>query len=113
MQASKSIPLPLIFKACLILAAGLHLGILYGEDIAKPRKDETKAKAAFLEAYKVFAHPRCVNCHPAGDSPLQGEDSRPHESIRLRRGPDGHGVSTLKCGNCHQAENQPGSHIPP
>ncbi|MGH9882190.1 MAG: hypothetical protein ACRD6N_12200 [Pyrinomonadaceae bacterium] len=67
----------------------------------------------FLEAYKVFMHPRCVNCHPAGDSPRRGEDSRPHASFRLRRGADGQGVFALKCGNCHQAQNQPGLHMPP
>ncbi|MCI0661974.1 MAG: hypothetical protein L0220_12965 [Acidobacteria bacterium] len=78
-----------------------------------PSRDDAGARAAFLEAYQVFIHPRCVNCHPAGDAPLQGEDSRPHTSFRLRRGADGHGVFTIKCGNCHQAQNQPGLHMPP
>jgi len=78
-----------------------------------PSRDDAGARAAFLEAYKVFMHPRCVNCHPAGDAPLQGEDSRPHTSFRLRRGADGHGVFTVKCVNCHQAQNLPGSHMPP
>jgi len=76
-------------------------------------RDDAGARAAFLEAYKVFMHPRCVNCHPAGDAPLQGEDSRPHTSFRLRRGADGRGVFTVKCVNCHQAQNLPGLHMPP
>jgi hypothetical protein len=76
-------------------------------------RNDAEARSAFIEAFKVFSHPRCVNCHPAGDAPLQGEDSRPHESIRLRRGPDGHGVFAIKCSNCHQAQNQPGLHMPP
>lgn len=75
--------------------------------------DQTKAIAAFKAAYSVFMHPRCVNCHPAGDSPLRGEDSRPHAGLRLRRGPDGQGVFTLKCTNCHQAQNQQGLQMPP
>src|SRR5262245_39493561 len=74
---------------------------------------DAQARAAFAEAYKVFMHPRCVNCHPVGDSPLRGEDSRPHAGLRLRRGPDGKGVLTLKCTNCHQAKNQQGLHIQP
>jgi mono/diheme cytochrome c family protein len=76
-------------------------------------KNDAAARAAFLEAYKVFMHPRCVNCHPVGDAPLIGEDSRPHISFRLRRGADGQGVFAVKCGNCHQAQNQPGLHMPP
>jgi hypothetical protein len=76
-------------------------------------RDPVAARAAFAEAYKVLMHPRCVNCHPAGDSPLRGEDSRPHAGLRLRRGADGQGVSTLKCTNCHQAQNQQGPHLPP
>src|SRR5262245_11943372 len=73
---------------------------------------DASASAAFAYAYKVFMHPRCVNCHPVGDSPLRGEDSRPHTGLRLRRGPDGKGVLTLKCTNCHQAKNQQGLHMP-
>ena len=33
----------------------------------------------FEEAGKVIQHPRCVNCHPAGDGPLQGMDMHPHQ----------------------------------
>jgi mono/diheme cytochrome c family protein len=76
-------------------------------------KNDAEAREAFLEAYKVFMHPRCVNCHPAGDAPLQGEDSRPHSFFRLRRGADGQGVFAVKCINCHQAQNQSGPHMPP
>jgi hypothetical protein len=76
-------------------------------------RDDAGARAAFNEAYKVFMHPRCVNCHPAGDAPLRGEDSRPHASFRLQRGAQGQGVLTLKCTNCHQTQNLPGLHMPP
>jgi hypothetical protein len=76
-------------------------------------RDDAGAKAAFAEAYRVLMHPRCVNCHPAGDAPLRGEDSRPHTGLRLRRGTDGQGVFTLKCTNCHQAQNPRGLHMPP
>ncbi len=75
-------------------------------------RDDNGARAAFIEAYKVFMYPRCMNCHPAGDSPLQGDDSRTH-FYRVRRGTDGNGVYSMKCTNCHQATNQPGLNMPP
>src|SRR5262245_26945992 len=83
------------------------------ETVFAQTRNDAVARAAFLEAFKVFNHARCVNCHPAGDAPLQGEDSRPHASLRLTRGVDGQGVFAIKCGNCHQAKNQPGPHMPP
>ena len=73
---------------------------------------EAESKAAFIEAYKVFIHPRCMNCHPAGDVPLQGDDSRLHPQ-GVKRGKDGKGLYALKCKNCHQDEHIAGEHMPP
>lgn len=77
-----------------------------------PAKDDGAAKAAFLAAYPVFMHPRCVNCHPIAEVPLQGEDSRPHEPP-VQRAPGGRGKLALKCTNCHQTENLAGANLPP
>lgn len=74
--------------------------------------NEAQSRAAFLAAYPVFMHPRCLNCHPAGDAPLQGDDSHPHLQS-VQRGPDGKGLYALKCANCHQWKNLPGEHMPP
>jgi hypothetical protein len=63
-----------------------------------------RSVALFVEAGKVLQHPRCVNCHPAGDRPLQGEDGHPHQPW-VRRGTDGHGVAAMRCTTCHQAAN--------
>jgi hypothetical protein len=76
-------------------------------------EEPTRARDAFLKAYPVFMHPRCLNCHPAGDTPLQGDDSHVHDLLRLRRGEDGNGVLAMRCSNCHQAANGPGPHTPP
>jgi hypothetical protein len=57
-------------------------------------------------------HPRCMNCHPSGDVPLQGDDSHPHAQ-NVKRGPDGKGLYALKCANCHQHANLPGANMPP
>jgi hypothetical protein len=82
-----------------------------GPAAAKPN-DADASRAAFLQAYKVLMHPRCMNCHPAGDAPLQGDDSHPH-SQNVQRGPDGKGKYALKCANCHQLANLPGLNMPP
>src|SRR5258705_3593633 len=50
------------------------------------------AIAAFETVRSVLQSPRCVNCHPAGDVPLQGDDSHLHEPP-IRRGPEGRGVA--------------------
>src|SRR5262247_4465798 len=97
----------LAFLMCIFWLTGVD-GI-----VSAQTRDDAAARTAFLEAFTVFSHARCVNCHPAGDAPLQGEDSRPHLSLRLRRGADGQGVYAIKCSNCHQAQNQPGLHMPP
>ena len=74
--------------------------------------DSTESVQAFLQVYKVLMSPRCMNCHPAGDQPLQGDDSRPHAG-KVLRGKDGRGLYAAKCANCHQPENTPGLHTPP
>ena len=74
--------------------------------------NEEAAQAAFLRAWTVFNSPRCRNCHPAGDAPLQGDDSHVHIQD-VKRGPDGHGVYGMKCNTCHQLANTPGDNMPP
>ncbi|MEO1084895.1 MAG: Isoquinoline 1-oxidoreductase subunit, partial [Acidobacteriota bacterium] len=63
-----------------------------------------RSQAFFVEAGKVLLHPRCVNCHPAGDTPLQGENGEMHQP-KVVRGPEGFGVPGLACATCHHAEN--------
>ncbi|HEV3022410.1 MAG TPA: hypothetical protein VGX76_08080, partial [Pirellulales bacterium] len=75
-------------------------------------KDDAGARAAFVEVYKVLMHPRCMNCHPSGDSPLQGDDSHVHLQ-NVKRGADGKGKYALKCANCHQDTNLIGANMPP
>ena len=77
-----------------------------------PVKDSIGSQKAFLAAYKVLMSPRCMNCHPSGDIPLQGDDSHLHTQ-GVKRGTDGKGVYALKCTNCHQPQNSVGIHMPP
>lgn len=76
------------------------------------KKREEESKEAFIEAYKVFMHPRCLNCHPAGDTPFQGDAGVLHTQ-GVKRGPDGKGLYAMKCKNCHQDANTPGEGMPP
>jgi hypothetical protein len=69
------------------------------------------SRALFVEAGKVLLHPRCVNCHPQGDRPRQGLDSRPHEPPVVR-GAAGHGVPAMECQTCHQATNIDHARLP-
>lgn len=76
---------------------------------AAPRAD---ALDAWQTVYAVLQHPRCLNCHPAGDRPLQGDASTPHGQ-NVRRGPDGGGLFAMRCTTCHREENNPDAHQPP
>lgn len=71
--------------------------------------------AAFETVRSVLQHPRCQNCHPRGDAPLQGDDGHPHTQ-NVQRGPDGHGMVGERCTTCHGPMNPPdsyGIHQPP
>jgi len=70
------------------------------------------AVAAFNVVYQVLQHPRCANCHPAGDVPLQGDDRRAHLQ-NVQRGAEGMGRYALRCNVCHGQQNLPGAHLPP
>lgn len=67
-----------------------------------------RSAALFTEAGKVLTHARCVNCHPAGDRPRQGDVRRLHQPP-VARGDDGFGLPAMRCPICHQAANfEPG-----
>jgi hypothetical protein len=76
------------------------------------KKDSIASVKAFKQVYTVLMSARCMNCHPSGDIPLQGDDSHLH-TMAPKRGVDGKGVYAMKCANCHQATNTPGIHTPP
>ena len=61
-----------------------------------------RSRAIFAEIGNVLTHPRCMNCHPAGDQPLQGTDHRPHYPPAHRPGPN---VFADGCVACHTGRN--------
>lgn len=66
--------------------------------------DKQRSVALFVEAGKVIQHPRCLNCHPSGDRPLQGDGMRLHQPL-VQRGKDGFGATAMRCASCHGARN--------
>jgi hypothetical protein len=73
-------------------------------EFARIADKNARSRALFEEAAKVMTSPRCVNCHPAGDHPLQGDDEHPHNPIVFRGDADD-GVPGLHCAACHTDRN--------
>jgi len=107
-----------VLVAALALLAGTlatySVSVGQGESLAPPEQfaeiadPAARSAALFTELGKVLTHPRCLNCHPAGDRPRQGDEGRLHQP-RVERGPDNHGVAALRCSACHQQANfEPG-----
>nr|AWM05984.1 Isoquinoline 1-oxidoreductase subunit [Bradyrhizobium symbiodeficiens] len=61
-----------------------------------------RSRALFEEIGKVLTNPRCMNCHPAGDHPLQGDDSHEHVPP-IWRAETGH--YEVSCSGCHSGKN--------
>jgi len=76
------------------------------------------ALKAWDGVFAVLTSPRCRNCHPVGDAPLNGNLGLPHAMNVSRLSPD----AGLPCTTCHRNENGrdigsppgvPGWHMPP
>jgi hypothetical protein len=76
---------------------------------APPPPPTAAAERDFSVVADVLRSPRCRNCHPAGDAPLQGDRGTPHAMNVTRRSPD----VGLPCATCHRAANAPMPGGPP
>jgi hypothetical protein len=63
---------------------------------------------AFMTIASVLQSPRCMNCHPAGESPLNGDHAARHRMNVSRMSMQG-----LSCQTCHRKENGKALHSPP
>jgi hypothetical protein len=79
-------------------------GLASPESFASIVDTAARSAAIFTELGKVLTHPRCMNCHPAGDRPRQGDMARLHQPP-VERGADGHGLPAMRCSICHQQAN--------
>jgi hypothetical protein len=84
------------YLIAVLLIAGTALVVA-----AQPDAGTTAGKTAFLEVVAVLQSPRCMNCHPTGDRPLQGDDSHLHAQDISRRSI----AAGVACATCHQLRN--------
>jgi hypothetical protein len=99
-------------------AAALTLGLAIASQVREQKVEGLKPVSAFAgiadpnvrslaifaEMGKVIQHPRCVNCHPRTDRPLQGDAQQPHNPP-VSRGPADRGMAGLECATCHGPRN--------
>lgn len=74
------------------------------QSFASIADDKQRSLALFQEVGKVITHARCMNCHPAGDRPSQGDDRHPHMPLVVR-GVDNFGAIGMRCTTCHGPAN--------
>lgn len=93
-----------MMKRKLLIAGAILLGATVAVNAEEPQPTTVSAAdgaKAFVEVAKVLQHPRCMNCHPVGDAPLQSDKSRPH-LMNISRASESAG---LECATCHQEQN--------
>jgi hypothetical protein len=102
----------IVAAGSLFAASGVIAAELRGpEAFSGIKAGKERAVALFNEAGKVLQHPRCVNCHPASQRPLQGDDQRPHEPLVVR-GDGGLGAPGMRCVACHGPANFEPARVP-
>jgi len=80
-------------------------------DFAGIKDRKQRSLALFAEVGKVIQHPRCLNCHPAGERPTQTDAMRPHMPLVVR-GDGGIGATGLRCMTCHHEKNYDVAGVP-
>jgi hypothetical protein len=109
------VPLAMIVVACsgkqappppaAVLAPAVGGGLHAVADFDRIADRGDRSRSLFMEASRVLLHPRCVNCHPDGDTPRQGPTLALHDPPVIR-GPENQGVPGNECTTCHQDHNQ-------
>ena len=90
---------------CLLATPALAEDLQGPEAFAAIAEPGARSVALFEEMGKVLTHPRCLNCHPVGDRPTQGDAMVPHMPP-ITRGSHDDGPPGLACTACHGAENR-------
>jgi hypothetical protein len=78
----------------LLVAFALAIGWLAGQRAASQpgtRASPQDGLAAFERIATVLQSPRCLNCHPRSDRPMQGDERRVHQ-VNVQRGAESKGV---------------------
>jgi hypothetical protein len=94
--------------AALLIASSANAQQISRQELKTPdqfmsiTKNADRSRAIFEEIGKVLTHPRCMNCHPAGDNPLQGNDQHKHMPPVWRAET---GLFEAACSGCHSEKN--------
>lgn len=95
----------------LTISSAAAVGVVIASALATanaPSSDAVAAgKRAFVDVARVLQSPRCRNCHPAGNAPLQTDAGAPH-AMNISRATVAAGVP---CASCHQERNSETLHI--
>jgi hypothetical protein len=91
----------IIAIAVLAAAAASAIALAQTPTAPAPTNKIAAGKAAFADVARVLQSPRCQNCHPTGDRPLQGDQGKVHAQ-NISRGSIAAG---LPCSTCHQEKN--------
>jgi hypothetical protein len=94
-----------------LVSAAPQDGLASVESFSSIADPQARSAAIFTELGKVLTHPRCVNCHPAGDRPSQGDARRLHQPP-VWRGADGYGLPAMRCPICHLQSNFDAAGVP-
>jgi len=104
--------LPALFFSTFLFAYNFSNKVFEEKANAKPEMTSgTAANENFDKMMAVLTHKRCVNCHPSGDTPRQGEDSHLH-NFDINRGEEGLGLAGYNCNTCHSDQNNEYSGVP-
>lgn len=98
----------MLSSSCLQLPAGAAQRADAPSSMDAKRQESAQL---YLQMHRVLSHPRCLNCHPKGDSPRQGAFERLHMPA-ITRGPQGRGPGAMQCSSCHQERNNSASGVP-
>jgi hypothetical protein len=104
-QNGSNVSFGILSRIILLTILTVSLKVFEDKPLAASQ-DRQASQKAFVEACNVFFHPRCINCHPAGDAPMISDTSLPHR-FNVKRGPDGKGTAGMSCTLCHRDKNQP------
>ena len=112
MLKNKSHKTPLLaFAVVAVLSAKAFLPDEKPDKMPVLLDKQEKSLKAFNKILTVLKSPRCINCHPSGDVPHQGNDQHLH-LFGVVRGAENKGGVVQKCATCHHNENNLYSNVP-
>ena len=93
------------------LRTSMLIAFLVAGPVATAAAQSADGAAAWRTIVRVLASPRCLNCHPGGDTPTQADDMHRHRPP-VQRGVHDAGIAAMRCTTCHADRNQEIAGVP-